>query len=128
MEKQNSSTGRKVKIVNPVYWEIFEQLKPGSQKILKGLRKSRGAKLCYEIQEAREKLKAARDLFLKSPEPKHMKHLVKTIQIVINELKYTKKYFHSKKLWQTRESAIALLEKVNEIIKKYKSGVMPMEK
>ncbi len=60
MEQQNSSIGRKVKIINPVYLEIIEILKSGGEKIKKDLRKSRRVRFCHVAQMAREHLAQTR--------------------------------------------------------------------
>jgi hypothetical protein len=128
MENPNSSTVRKVQIVNPVYKNIFNFLKTGGHEITKALRKTHGAKPSGEIRAIREELsKVLNSTNPAIPEIRHIRILANAIRITKKQLEDSKILFHSKGLRQTREYAIFLLKEVSEAIKK-QTGGLPMVK
>ncbi len=128
MEKVNSNIEEKIQTANPVYLEIIEILKSGGEKIKKDLRKSRRVRFCYVAQMAREHLTQTLDSIPEFPRLRHVRILASAIQNVIYQVIATQDDFDSEELMHIREYAEDLLEEVKEIIKKYKSGGMPMGK
>ncbi len=124
MEQQNSSIGRKVQIVNPVYLKIIEILKSGGEKIKKDLRKSRRVRFCHVAQMARDQLKDALESVPEVPRLRHIQLLASAIQNVIYQVGATQEDFDSEEFMHIREYAENLLREAkaeySRAIKKHK--------